>query len=104
MFQDTFGVQPLILPFWPNDSAEHPNEALVVLSDKCYLLCFLDQCQLDYVGEESDLDNAKALQEITSAIHKLQQITTAPSGQRVSLSPDDFYLQYMALLPSLPED
>jgi hypothetical protein len=104
VFQDTFGVQPLILPFWPNDPAEHPKEALVALSDKCYLRCFLDQCQLDYVGEESDLDNAKALQEITSAIHRLQQITTAPSGQRVSLSPDDLYLQYMALLPSLPED
>jgi len=104
VFQDTFGVQPLILAFWPNDTTEHPKEALVALADKCYLRCFLDQCQLDYVGKESDLDNAKALQEITSAIHRLQQITTSSSGQRISLSPDDLYLQYMALLPSLPED
>ena len=70
VFQNTFGVQPMILAFWPNDPAEHPKEALVALADKCYLRCFLDQCQLDYVGEESDLDNAKVLQEITSAIHR----------------------------------
>ena len=36
LFQDTFGVQPMILPFWSNDPAEHPKEALVALTDKCY--------------------------------------------------------------------
>ena len=80
MFQDTFGVQPIILAFWPKDPAEHPKEALVALVDKCYLRCFLDQCQLDYVGKELYLDNVKALQEVMLAIHRLQQITISSSG------------------------
>ena len=40
VFQDTFGVQPMILPFWPNDPAKYPKEALVALSDQYYLRCF----------------------------------------------------------------
>ena len=102
-FDNTFGVNPVILPTVPT-KPEHQNAAklLLDLSDQCRLDVYLDACRKFYVGTTS-VDGTTSMMEVCREISELRMEYKDSNGRTVVDTPEELFMKVLALAGSLPE-